>query len=73
MPDSLPVNVRFGRKLRHLRLDCEITDSDLAARLFMTIERLRAIEAGDEAIAIDELDLLAVVFRRSISDLLQDV
>lgn len=72
-PDPLPVNVRFGKKLRLLRLEHKISESELAAQLFMTIERLQAIEAGDEAIAINELDILATIFSRSISDLLQNI
>lgn len=64
------IDVRFGERLRDLRVQRELSQEDLAVRLLVPVSHLTDIEAGRKSASIIDLDSFAQQFNLSIAELL---
>ncbi len=62
----------FGYKLKKLRTDCNMTQEDLAERIFVTRTAISKWETGKGFPAIDSLMAISKLFDVSIDDLISD-
>ena len=60
---------QFGQNLRLLRLAEDWTQEEAAERLGMSLNFLSLIERGQKAPSFDNIELIAKVFRISVSEL----
>ena len=65
------VNVRFGERLRTLRVERGLSCQQVAGRLVIPVEHLVQFEAGGRIASIVDFETFAQVFKMSVSDLLQ--
>lgn len=64
------INLRFGARLRDLRVQSELSQEELAVRLLVPVSHLIDIEAGRKSASIIDLDSFAHQFNLSIAELL---
>ena len=62
----------FGEKLKQLRKDNNLTQEDLAEKIFVTRTAVSKWETDKALPAIDSLKLLSALFRVGIDDLISD-
>ncbi len=73
--DTLPldVSIRFGRRLRQLRRDHHMTQLRLATEFGIDRTFISDVERGRKSISLLMLEVLALGFELSLSELLQDI
>lgn len=64
--------VQLGKRLKDARVNCGMTQEEVAEALKVPRTAVVAIESGTRAISTLELTELARLFRRSVSDLLEE-
>lgn len=74
-PDQLPrdISSRFGRRLRELRQERGMTQLQLAVDFGIDRTFISDVERGRKAISLTTLEILALGFKLSLSDLLRDL
>ena len=68
-----PIGVRFGRRLKTLRVQQGWTQVHMALHLGIDRSYLSEVERGAKSISLPMLEVLALGFRISVAQLLQDV
>ncbi len=73
--DTLPhdVSSRFGVRLRQLRRDHNMTQLRLATEFGIDRTFISDVERGRKSISLPMLEVLALGFELSLSELLQDI
>ncbi len=69
-PDPLAITVRFGKRLRSLRLSAGRSPAEFAMQLNILRSRLERIENGLEEVDLVLLDRIATVLEMTMDDLL---
>ena len=69
----LDVGVRFGERLRQLRRDAGLTQIDMAVAFGIDRSYISDVECGKKGISLATLEVLAIGFKVSLSELLRDV
>lgn len=67
------VSSRFGRRLRELRSERNLTQSDMARKFGIDRSFISDVERGRKSISLVMLDVLALGLGVSISELLSDI
>lgn len=67
------VSSRFGVRLRQLRLDRNLTQLRIATEFGIDRTFISDVERGRKSISLPLLEILALGFKMSLSDLLRDV
>ncbi len=71
--DHAPIPVRFGRRLRSLRLERGLTQVQLADHLGIDRPYLSDVERGKKAMTLSYLGRVAQGFNMSLAELLNDL
>ena len=76
--DSIPaqandVSSRFGRRLRELRRQKELTQSDMAKKFGIDRSYISDVERGRKSISLSLLEVIALGLQISLSDLFRDI
>jgi transcriptional regulator with XRE-family HTH domain len=66
---SSNLRIRFGIRLREIRLSCELTQEQLAEKANISLNFLNLIERGLRAPSFDKLERLAKVLKVDVSEL----
>lgn len=69
----LDVSTRFGRRLRELRRDHNMTQLRLAIEFGIDRTFISDVERGRKSISLPMLEVLALGFQVSLSELLKDI
>lgn len=64
------INLRFGVRLRNLRVQRDLSQEELAVRLLVPVSHLMDLETGLKSASIIDLDSFAQQFNLSIAELL---
>jgi DNA-binding XRE family transcriptional regulator len=67
------VSSRFGRRLRELRRQNELTQSDMARKFGIDRSYISDVERGRKSISLSLLEVIALGLRISLSDLFRDI
>ncbi|WP_213803593.1 helix-turn-helix transcriptional regulator [Granulicella sp. dw_53] len=67
------VNVRFGKRLRELRARCEFTQLDVARKFGIDRSFISDVERGKKSISLPLLEVIALGFEISLSELFKDL
>lgn len=67
------VSSRFGRRLRQLRTERELTQSDMARRFGIDRSFISDVERGRKSISLPMLEVLALGLDLSLSELFRDL
>ena len=69
----LPVQVRFGQRLRELRHRRRYTQLQMANRFGIDRSYISELERGNKVISINLLEIIALGFKMPLSDLLTEL
>ena len=74
-PELLPrdISSRFGRRLRHLRMQHGLSQITLAVEFGIDRSFISDVERGRKSISLRLLEVLAIGFGMSLSELLRDL
>lgn len=72
-PRRANVNERFGRRIRHLRVERNLTQTRMAEEFGIDRTFLSDLECGRKSLTLPTLETLARGFNMTLSELLQDV
>lgn len=64
---------RFGRKLRELRRERNLTQTDMAKRFGIDRSYISDVEHGKKSISLSMLEVLSLGFEVSLAELLKDI
>ena len=67
------VGSRFGRRLRELRRQNALTQSDMARKFGIDRSYISDVERGRKSISLPILEVIALGLRISLSDLFRDI
>jgi transcriptional regulator with XRE-family HTH domain len=67
------VSSRFGRRLRELRRQNELTQSDMARKFGIDRSYISDVERGRKSISLSLLEVIALGLQISLSDLFRDI
>ena len=69
---ALPLQIsgRFGERLRHLRNGAGMTQTDMADRFGIDRSFISEVERGHKSVGLPLLEVIAIGFRLSLSELL---
>jgi DNA-binding XRE family transcriptional regulator len=67
------VSSRFGRRLRELRQENALTQSDMARKFGIDRSYISDVERGRTSISLPILEVIALGLRISLSDLFRDI
>jgi DNA-binding XRE family transcriptional regulator len=70
---TIDVNLRFGLRLRSLRREHHWTQLDMAVTLGINRSYISEVERGHKSISLGLLEVIALGFHMSISDLLNGI
>ncbi len=73
LPEPAPIPVRFGRRLRSLRLERGLTQVQLADHLGIDRPFLSDVERGKKSMTLSYLETVAQGFDMSLAELLIDL
>ena len=64
---------RFGARVRHLRQSHQMTQLEMAARFGIDRTYISDVERGRKSISLPTLEVIALGFNLTLSDLLKDL
>jgi DNA-binding XRE family transcriptional regulator len=67
------VSSRFGRRLRQLRRERELTQSNMAKKFGIDRSFISDVERGRKSISLPMLEVIALGLRISLSELFEDI
>ncbi len=67
------VTTRFGSRLRQLRRDRNLTQMQMARRFGIDRSYISEVERGRKSVSLVTLELIALGFRMSLSDVMNDI
>jgi transcriptional regulator with XRE-family HTH domain len=70
---SNDVSSRFGRRLKQLRLERALTQVDMARRFGIDRSFISAVERGKKSVSLPTLEVMALGFDLSLSDLMRTI
>jgi DNA-binding XRE family transcriptional regulator len=76
MPDRVvhyPVSVRFGKRLRELRTERNLSQARMAKVFGIDRTFISDVERGRKAMSLTTLEIVALGLQISLSDLLRDI
>ncbi len=65
------ISIRFGKRMRHLRLNLNVRQEDMAAKLGIGRNYLSAVENGTKSPSLNFLYIFALGFNISLSELMK--
>ncbi len=71
--EKLDVSSRFGRRLRELRLERKLTQSDMAKKFGIDRSFISDVERGRKSISLPLLEVIALGLQISLSTLFEDL
>jgi DNA-binding XRE family transcriptional regulator len=73
-PESVgDVTTRFGSRLRQLRRDRNLTQMQMAHRFGIDRSYISEVERGHKSVSLVTLELIALGFRMSMSDIMNNI
>jgi DNA-binding XRE family transcriptional regulator len=72
-PIYYDISVRFGTRLRELRRNESMTQIDMAVAFGIDRSYISDVECGKKGISLATLEVMAIGFRMSLSELLRDL
>jgi transcriptional regulator with XRE-family HTH domain len=73
MARRMDITVRFGRRVRELRMRAKLSQEEFAAECDLDRTYISGIERGKRNVAIRNIDRIAKTFRISLSELMKGV
>ena len=67
------IGVRFGGRLRELRRSANMTQIDMAVAFGIDRSYISDVECGKKGISLATLEIVAIGFKTTLSDLLRDL
>jgi len=72
-PFRRDITSRFGRRLRELRRSNNLTQTAMAERFGIDRSFISDVECGRKSVSLPTLEVMALGFKLSLSDILRDV